>query len=186
MKILAFGATYSEDSINKKLAAYTALQFGFKQTEVLDLNEYPLPLYTVDVEKKIGLPQEAKDFVEKIEEADVLVISISEHNGTYTTAFKNLFDWASRVKLEMFEDKKILLLSTAPGLRGGISGLEAAKSRFPIHGTEIIGAFSLPEFYKNFSEKEGILDKELKQKFQEVLYFVKQSLGLPKLAMETV
>lgn len=181
MKIIAFGASYSKDSINKKLAAHAALHLGFEQTEILDLNHYLLPLFTVDLEKEIGQPQAAKDFVEKIEEADVLVISLSEHNGTYTTAFKNLFDWASRIKQQMFENKKIVLLSTAPGPRGGISALEAAKIRFPIHGAEIVGVFSLPHFYENFSEEEGILNENLKQKLDQVLYLAKQKIKLSKL-----
>jgi len=173
MKIIAFGASYSKNSINKKFAAYAASQFNNIEAEVLDLTDYWLPLFTTDVEAEVGHPGEVTDFLSKLEEADLLIISLSEHNGSYATAFKNLFDWASRVKLKMFEGKKVLLLATAPGARGGMSVLEAAKQRFPIHGAEIIGSFSLPNFHDNFSEESGILHTELKASFQHILSSIK-------------
>jgi chromate reductase, NAD(P)H dehydrogenase (quinone) len=154
MKIIAFGASSSKQSINKIFAAYVAQLFTNATTiEVLDLNDYTMPLYTIDVQAAIGIPQAAFDFVHKLEEADLIIISLAEHNGTYTTFFKNIFDWASKAKLKMFEDKEVLLLSTAPGPRGGISALQHAKERFPIHGANIVGSFTLPKFGENFSNE---------------------------------
>lgn len=169
MKIVAFGASYSTNSINKKLAAYTVSRLGYAGAEILDLNDYELPLFTTDLERRIGHPQPARNFVSKLEEADLLVISLAEHNGSYSAGFKNLFDWASRIKIKMFEGKKVLLLATAPGPRGGLSVLEAAKLRFPVHGAEIAGAFSLPKFAENFSDEEGITNEELKEQFEGVI-----------------
>lgn len=165
MKIIAFGASYSTNSINKKLAAYTAAQFPNADTEVLDLADYRLPLFTTDLEIEIGHPDEVTNFVAKLEEADLLIISLAEHNGSYSTAFKNLFDWASRVKMKMFDGKKLLLLATSPGARGGLSVLETAQTRFPLHGAEIVGTFSLPNFYDNFSEDNGIENEDFKNRF---------------------
>lgn len=169
MKIIAFGASYSQDSINKKFAAYATQYFPDSDIEVLDLGAFPLPLYTADVESAIGAPREALDFIAKLDEADLLVVSLAEHNGSYTTAFKNLFDWTSRIKMQMFEGKKMLLLSTAPGPRGGLSVLQAATQRFPIHGAEIVGTFSLPQYHDNFSELAGILHEGLKQEFEQII-----------------
>ena len=176
MKIVAFGASYSSTSINKTFAAYAAEFFPAKEVEVLDLKSFSLPLYTIDLEKEIGKPQAAIDFVEKLGTADLLIISVAEHNGSYTTAFKNLFDWASRFKVKMFENKKVLLLSTAPGPRGGLSALQSATARFPIHGAEILGSFSLPKFAENFVVGEGISDETLKSEFMQVVDAAKQHL----------
>lgn len=173
MKIIAFGASYSRSSINSQFAAYAAQQIGGGTVEVLDLNAYPLPLFTVDVEAETGHPQSARDFVAKLEEADLLVISMGEHNGSYEAAFKNLFDWASRIKLHLFEQKKVLLLSTAPGARGGISVLQAAMDRFPRHGAEIVGHFSLPNFGQNFTREQGILNEELRAAFFGVIHDIR-------------
>lgn len=175
MKIIAFGASYSRSSINKRFAAYAASQLAINNdiVEVLDLNDYPLPLFTTDVEKEIGHPQVAHDFVNKLAEADIILISLAEHNGSYTAAFKNLFDWASRVKGKLFENKKLLLLSTATGPRGGLSVLHAAVDRFPRHGAEVIAQFALPNFAQNFSDEIGIINEELKQNFIQTIETVK-------------
>src|SRR5690554_902496 len=175
MKILAFGASYSQTSINKEFATYAASKFEDANVEILDLNNYQLPLLTVELENEIGHPEVAKEFVNKLGEAELIIISLSEHNGSYTAAFKNLFDWASRVKLNMFENKKVLLLATAPGPRGGLSVLEAAEKRFPIHGAEIITSFSLPKFQNNFSKEKGILDADLRTQFEKIIEKVKDS-----------
>lgn len=168
MKVVAFGASYSKHSINKQFASYVAKQIS-SEAEILDLNMYQLPVYTIDLEREIGHPQAAIDFVQKLEEADIIVVSIAEHNGSYTAAFKNLFDWASRVKLKLFENSKVVLLSTAPGARGGISALEDAIDRFPRHGGEIVGHFTLPNFNENFTEELGVTHDELRAQLDELV-----------------
>lgn len=176
MKILAFGASYSSTSINKQLATFTASQFSGNEIEILDLNYFDLPIFTVDREAKNGHPTLVKEFISKIEAADLLVISMAEHNGSYTAAFKNLFDWASRVKAKTFDNKNMLLLSTSDGGRGGASSLAAALDRFPRHGAHILASFSLPHFHENFDIEKGILNEELKTKFNETVEQVKASL----------
>ncbi|MBP7965354.1 MAG: NAD(P)H-dependent oxidoreductase [Paludibacteraceae bacterium] len=176
MKIIAFGASSSKHSINKSFAEFTANQFSDATIEVLDLNNYQLPLFSVDIEAEIGSPDVVKSFLTKIEEADLLVISMAEHNGSYTVAFKNLFDWTSRLKMKLFEHKNIILLATSPGPRGAISVLEAAKNRFPIHGGTIIASFSLPSFDSNFDSQKGITDAALKQEFDAMIATAKTKL----------
>ncbi|MFA7402139.1 MAG: FMN-dependent NADPH-azoreductase [Bacteroidetes bacterium ADurb.Bin234] len=176
MKIIAFGASYSKHSINKQFATYASEHFAYAEVEVIDLNNYPLPLFTVDLEAEIGHPEIIDRFLAKIAEADLLIISMSEHNGSYTAAFKNLLDWTSRKKIKLFQGKKVLLISTSPGARGGAGSIAAAKSRFPIHGADIIAEFSLPSFEQNFNPQKGIVNPELKAKFLEVIQVVKQAM----------
>src|SRR5207342_3619944 len=104
------------------------------EVEVLDLNDYALPIFGVDLEKEIGQPQLAKDFLDKITLADILVVSLAENNGNYSTAFKNIFDWASRQNKEVFQQKNMLLMATSPGGRGGATVLEIAATAFPRFG----------------------------------------------------
>jgi len=176
MKIIAFGASYSKHSINKLFAKFAAHQFSDATIEILDLNHYQLPLFTVDIEAELGSPAPVKAFLNKIEEADLLIISMAEHNGSYTATFKNLFDWTSRLKMKLFENKKILLLATSPGPRGGSSVLEAATKRFPMHGGEIIASFSLPKFDSNFDSNKGIIDETLKKEFERIISLSKTKL----------
>ena len=96
MKIIAFAASSSRQSINKQLVSYAASLVENAQVEVLDINDYEMPLYSADREAELGKPQLAQDFLDKIATADALVIGFAEHNGSYTAAYKNLFDWSSR------------------------------------------------------------------------------------------
>lgn len=128
-----------------------------------------MPIFSSDKEKEIGIPQLADDFYKKLSTADLIIISIAEHNGTYTTAFKNIFDWVSRINVKFFNGKEVLLLSTSPGPRGGATALEIAKDRFPRHDANLIGTFSLPSFNTNFDLEKGIINLELKEAFLKVI-----------------
>ncbi len=167
-KILAFGASNSQNSINKKLANYAANQFENVEIEVLDLNDFEMPIYSVDIEKTSGLPQLAHDFYNKITNADLLIISFAEYNGAYTSAFKNIFDWSSRVNSQTFQQKPTLLMATATGPRGGATVLEIAKNRFPFQGAIVKGTFVLPSFNTNFQENE-IVNDELKTELLSII-----------------
>ncbi|MFM7661308.1 MAG: NADPH-dependent FMN reductase [Bacteroidota bacterium] len=160
MKILAFGASNNEISINQQLAFYTASLFENSQLDLLDLNDFECPIYSPQRQKQ-GFPSPIIDFFNKMEEADLIIISFAEYNGSYTSAFKNIFDWLSTYKSLTFENFHFLLMSTSPGAQGGISVLETALDRFPRHGAKIHGSFSLPYFHDNFCDKK----KKLKEPY---------------------
>lgn len=170
MKIIAFGASPSEKSINKKLATYAASLFGDIEVEVLDLNDYQMPVFSVDIEAKIGQHELAKTFLAKIGSADYLVISLAENNGNFSAAFKNIFDWCSRIQKEVFQQKPMLLMATSPGARGGASVLEIAEKAFPRYGGSIKCTFSLPSFGLNFDVENGeISNLEFREKLQKII-----------------
>lgn len=168
-KIIAFGASNSKNSINKKLATYTANLFENCEVEILDLNDYEMPLFSVDREKENGIHNLAHDFYAKIGSADFIIISFAEYNGNYTSAFKNLLDWTSRINAKTFQQKPMLLLATSPGARGGSSALDSATNRFPFQGGDVKGSFSLPTFYENFDEVNGIINPDLKQELNKII-----------------
>lgn len=168
-KIIAFGASSSKTSINKELATYAANQFQNAIVEVLDLNDFEMPIYSVDKEKDNGIPQLAQDFYAKLGTADAIVISFAEHNGAYSAAFKNIFDWTSRINAKTFQEKQVLLLATSPGPRGGSSVLEIAKNRFPFQGAIVKGSFSLPSFNDNFDAEKGITNEDLKNQLLGII-----------------
>ena len=168
-KIVAIGGSNSKKSINKALATYAANQLKNTETIIADLNDFDLPLYGIDLENEKGIPEDAHRLNALIASADGLVISLAEHNGSYSAAFKNAFDWLSRIDKKIWKDKPVLLMATSPGKRGGIGVLQTAKASFPHLGANIIADFSLPSFHANFS-KAGITDEalhlELNQKIQ--------------------
>ena len=74
MKILTFGASNSKTSINKALARFAATLIPGAEIELLDLNDYDLPIFSEDLEKKIGQPAAAKTFFAKIGSADAVIV----------------------------------------------------------------------------------------------------------------
>ena len=168
-KIIAFGASSSKQSINKQLATFAANQFQNASVEILDLNDYEMPVFSVDKEKENGIHPLAQEFYDKLGSADLIIISFAEHNGNYSTAFKNILDWTSRINAKTFQEKPMLLLATSPGARGGSSVLDIATKRFPFQGGIIKGSFSLPSFFENFDVVNGIIHPEYKNQLLEIV-----------------
>lgn len=177
MKLLVFAASSSSASINKRLAIYAGslLDAAKVTVEVLDLNDYQLPLFSQDQEALIGQPQTAKDFLAKIGRQDALIISFAEHNGSYTAAYKNLFDWCSRITRNIYQDKPILLLSTSPGARGAKQVLAMSLETIPRFGGIVKGKFSLPSFHENFNGTH-ITNPELLAELKSAVSSLQQSV----------
>ena len=167
MKVIAFAGSSSKQSINKKLAIYAAGLIEGAEIEVLDLKDYELPLFSVDVEKELGKPEIARTFLEKMASADIIVLSLAEHNASFSAAFKNIYDWASRQNKVVFAEKPMLLLATSPGRGGGKNVIETAKISLPRYGGNIITTFSLPQFNENFDvERNRISNPEYDQQLR--------------------
>jgi len=174
-KIIAFAGSNSKNSINKKLAAFAADEVDGVEVEILDLNDYELPLYGIDYEIDHGIPENAQRFLKKIKDSDGIVLSLAEHNGTYATVFKNIFDWMSRIDGKLWSNKPMLLMATSPGERGGATVLEIAKNRFQYMGGNIVAAFSFPSFNDNFSDRK-ITNQELNSELMKKVTIFKKSI----------
>lgn len=174
-KIIAFAGSNSKTSINKKLVTYVANQVGNVEIEILDLNDYSMPLYGIDHETEKGIPEGAKVFLEKIKASEGIVLSLAEHNGAYSAVFKNIFDWMSRLDGKLWSNIPMLLMATSPGARGGATVLELASSRFKYMGGNVVSLFSLPSFHDNFSN-EGMKDLDLNAKLRKAINVFEKSL----------
>jgi len=162
MKILAFAASNSENSINKRLASYTAHLIANAEVELLDINDFEMPIYSIQREVHLGKPKQAQNFYNKITEADAIVISFAEHNGSYTAAYKNLFDWTSRIDIKVYQDKPIIMLATSPGPGGASSVLASAVGSASYFAADIKGELSVPNFFDNFDiETNKIKNEEI-------------------------
>lgn len=168
MKIIVFGASTSSQSINRSLAVFAASLIKGAQLQVLDLNDYDVPLFSEDIEKIIGKAEGAQRFLADLDSADGFVISFAEHNGNYTAAYKNLFDWATRIDQKVFKDKPTYFLATSPGPSGANSVLTIALQSAPYFGAQIKGSFSLANFYENFDlEGHTIMNEALLQQLDD-------------------
>ena len=110
----------------------------------------------------------------EIADADALLISFAEHNMSFTAAWKNLYDWCSRIETKVYQGKPTVLLSTSPGGRGGANALEAALKSAPRFGADIRGSLSLPSFNDNFDTEAGMVSNpELDTQLKEVVASLK-------------
>ena len=134
-KILAFSGSARKDSYNSRLvrlAAEGARQAGADVT-VIDLKEYPLPIFDEDLEKEVGSPENATRLKKLFLEHDGLLISAPEYNSSITPLLKNTIDWVSRAAageapLAAYTGKVASLMSASPGGLGGLRGLVTVRS----------------------------------------------------------
>ena len=173
MKVLAFAASNSRNSINKALVTHAAellKETRQAQIEILDLNDFEMPIYSIDREQQGGIPEPAQAFFNKIGEADVVLISYAEHNGNVTAAYKNLFDWASRIDQKVYQNKAALLMAASPGPGGAQSVLASASGSAPYFAMDVRATLSVPSFYDNFDSDAGVLtNDELAQQLASAL-----------------
>lgn len=146
-RILAFAGSTRKESFNKKLlriAAQAARDSGAEVT-VIDVKDFPLPLFDQDLEAAQGPPEAATRLKRLMVEHDGFLIASPEYNSSITGVLKNAIDWVSRPvpnepPLVAFKGKVATLMSASPGALGGLRALIHVRS---ILGN--IGVIVLPE-----------------------------------------
>lgn len=169
-KILAFAGSTRTDSFNKKLvkiAAAGASEAGADVT-VIDLRDFPMPLYDEDLEKKEGLPSSTLKLKELMSSHHGFLISSPEYNSSISGVLKNTIDWASRQgndesPMSCFKDKVAGIMSASPGGLGGLRGLVHVRAIL-----ENIGVMVIPNQVAISKANEAInLDGSMKNEKQE-------------------
>lgn len=169
-KILAFSGSTRTDSFNKKLIKIAAA--GAKDTGVevtlIDLRDFPMPLYDGDLEQRDGLPSTARNLKDLMLSHQGFLISSPEYNSSISGVLKNTIDWASRqseseIPLACFKNKIAGLMSASPGGLGGLRGLVHVRSTL-----ENIGVLVIPEQIAVAKAHEAFnTDGTMKNKDQE-------------------
>jgi NAD(P)H-dependent FMN reductase len=129
-RLLAFAGSARRESFNKKLirvAAASAERHGAAVT-LIDLRDYPMPLYDGDLEASEGLPAHCLTLRDMLKAHQAMLIATPEYNGSIPPLLKNTFDWISRPYqgengLDCFRDKVVGLLSASPGRLGAMRAL---------------------------------------------------------------
>ena len=159
--LMAFAGSNSSTSINYQLVQFTAGCIEGHNIQLLNMANFPLPMYSEDYEKSNGFANSLAELRDDLVKAKGLVLSVNEHNSNPSAYFKNLIDWLSRLERNFMANIHVLLMATSPGKRGGIGALEKVSELLPRFGAETVVTFSLPSFYDNFDPKKGILNQEL-------------------------
>ncbi|HEX4910824.1 MAG TPA: NAD(P)H-dependent oxidoreductase [Permianibacter sp.] len=129
-KVLVFAGSARRDSLNKKLArlAAAAAEKAGAEVTLIDLNDYPMPIYHGDEEAASGIPENGKTLKALFKSHQALIIASPENNSSVSSLLKNTIDWLSRADgaesgMVPFKDKTALLMAASPGPFGGVRGL---------------------------------------------------------------
>ena len=165
-RILAFAGSLRKDSYNKKLVAVAAAGARNAGAEVslIDLADYPLPVFDQDLEAAQGLPESAVELKAEMKNHDGFLIGCPEYNSSITSALKNVIDWASRPlpdeeSLACFKGKVVVLMSASPGAIGGMRGLVHVRAILSnIHVLVLPDQKSIPNASKAFNGDGSLAD----------------------------
>nr|WP_295903554.1 NAD(P)H-dependent oxidoreductase [uncultured Bdellovibrio sp.] len=173
MKIFLFAASLRRGSYNKKLiriAAEIVESMQLHDVELHEFNEFPMPMFNGDIEEFYGIPEGVLKLAKKFEEADAVIISSPEYNGSMPGTFKNAIDWLSRLDPVPVRRKQICLIGASPGRLGAVRG--NIHDRVPFH---ILGAFVYPDYFgvahadEAFDENDKLKDPKQLQLLTKII-----------------
>jgi len=164
-KILAFSGSIRRDSWNRKLiqAAVDATRTAGGDLTLIDLTDYPLPLYNGDLETSEGLPDNALRLKALFKAHDAFLIASPEYNSSIPPLLKNTLDWVSREwqgesGLLPYQNKIAAIMSASPGALGGMRMLPHLRQILNTLGVLVLpGQFSLTHADTAFDEENGAL-----------------------------
>jgi NAD(P)H-dependent FMN reductase len=175
-KILAFAGSARKASWNKKLvhiAAAGARAAGAEVT-LIDLADYPLPLFNEDEEAERGLPENGRKIKDLMLSHQGFLISSPEYNSSITALLKNTIDWASRPipgepPLACFTGKVATLISASPGALGGMRALVHVRAILGNIGTLVLpGTISIVKAHEAFAEDGSLKDRQQHERVERL------------------
>jgi chromate reductase, NAD(P)H dehydrogenase (quinone) len=145
-RLLFFAGSARTGSLNRKLAAYAhslAIQNGHS-ADLIELGDYPLPVYNADLQNAEGIPENARKLKALIGGYQGVFIASPEYNASVPAMLKNTLDWLSRIKdegeqpLQLFKTRVWAISSASPSLHGGARGLIALRQVLAIGLTALV------------------------------------------------
>lgn len=197
-KILAFAGSFREKSLNRrvlKIAVEGARNAG-AEVDIVDLRDYPMPIFDADEIEKTGFDMNALRFQELLSRYHGLIIASPEYNGSIPGGLKNAIDWASRKSgkfglNEVFKDKCAAMITASPGGFGGIRCLGHMRGVLSIMGvnvlpSEIAVTFAAQKFEGDGNEMTDEKTKALLEALGAALtYMLKKMRGEVKFVSDT-
>src|SRR5260370_32579074 len=135
LKILVIPGSLRTGSLNAKLAAAAAYQFGQAGAEVtrISLGDFPLPIYDGDLQTKSGVPKNAINLKRMIGAHHGVLIVTPEYNSSLPPLVKNTIDWVTRVqdaqetRGQVFRERAFAIAAASESRLGGTRSLAALR-----------------------------------------------------------
>jgi len=168
-KILAFAGSSRKESFNKKLVRIAAAgaESAGAEVSIIDLLDFPMPLFNQDLEAAEGMPDQARAFKQQLMAHDGLLIASPEYNSAFSPLLKNVIDWASRAEsddepsLVAYRGKVAAIMSASPGGFGGMRGLVFLRMLLGNIGVTVLPEqLAIPQAFKAFAEDGSLIDEK--------------------------
>lgn len=167
--MLALVGSNSSKSINEQLTKAVLEELNVMHTFV-DLKTLDIPLFSEDLEREIKSPKGIVSLKDQINAFEHIFITTNEHNGNLSAFFKNILDWLSRADKSFLQGKKIFILSTSNGKRGGLGANESLQKMIERFGCEVYESYAFSSFSENFNkETQQITNKDFLQEIDNKL-----------------
>ena len=168
-KILAFAGSARKDSWNRKVlevAVQGAREAGAEVT-VVDLGDYPMPIYNADWHAENGPPASMLELRALMMSANGLLIASPEYNTSITPLLKNSIDWLSQeVNGESgnapFEKKIGGLMGASNGAFGTIRALPHVSYILSNLGVFMLPVMAVPSVAKSFDDAGNMTNERMK------------------------
>lgn len=171
-KLLAFAGSTRNGSFNQAIltvAAEGARESGAKVT-VVNLADYPMPLFNEDEEKVSGVPENARAFKQLLTEHDGFLIASPEYNSSYPALLKNAIDWATRMEegdkpMQAFKGKTAGIMAASAGGLGGMRVLVVLRMLLANIGVTVLPAQLAVAKVNTLMDDSGVItdEKTIKQ-----------------------
>lgn len=178
MRLLFFSGSTRAQSYNRKLAllAFRIAEANGLHPAFADLTDYPMPLYSGDLEANDGVPDGTNRLRDLMAEHDGVFIACPEYNTSITPLLKNTLDWISRIKAtaerpDVFRTRPFAISGASPGRFGAIRSLITVRQVLAVG----LGALVIPRQVAlsqaggAFDEQGHLKDKVVQEQLKQVV-----------------
>ena len=169
-RILSFAGSARRDSWNRKVleVAVAGARDAGAEVTLVNLGDYPMPLYNADWHAENGVPATALELRHLMMAANGLLIASPEYNTSMTPLLKNTIDWLSQdVNGEggaaPFEGKVGGLLGASPGAFGTIRSLPHVSHILANLGVLMLPVVAVPGVAKAFDASGTLIHERTKK-----------------------
>ncbi|WP_148252098.1 NADPH-dependent FMN reductase [Aidingimonas lacisalsi] len=171
-RLICFAGSARRQSFNKRLARLAAsnLEAHGADVTLIDLADYPMPIYDGDLENEQGVPEPAQTLKAQFRDSDGFLIAAPEYNSSLAPLLKNTLDWISRREsadeppLAAFNGKVAALCATSPGGFGGLRGLVPLRMMLGNIGVHVLPQqLAVAHANQAFDDREQLVDEQQRQ-----------------------
>ena len=174
-RILAFAGSSRRESWNRKVLeiAVAGAREARAEVTVVDLADYPMPIYNADWHAEHGVPPAMLELRSLMMASNGLLIASPEYNTSITPLLKNAIDWLSQdVNGEggdaPFTDKVGGQMGASNGAFGTIRALPHVSQILANLGVLMLPIVAVPTVAKAFDESGAMTNERVKKRLTDL------------------